>query len=171
MKNLKDILEGILNDIEDTLTNSDNNVEAVKASMIYKTIIDGISSHDPKKQKDSVEMFKRILIDNKTKRSMDYSKAKLSKGYWIQFKKDDETVSEFMMICTIGPNYYVVDIKNYGDKPRYYMILPSDFYHFEYRLYPKSNYFFKVPNVIDALKGISVLNMCDDIRKAVKAVK
>lgn len=170
MKDLKDILEGILNDIEDTLANSDNSVETVKTSMICKTIIDGISSQDPKKQKSGVETFKRILIDNKTKQSMDYSKAKLSDGYWVQFKKDDETgVPEFVMICSVGPYYYVVHINNYGNKPKWYMV--SVFHHLEYLLDPKNNYFFKVPNVIDALKGISVLNMCDDIRKAVKAVK
>ena len=117
MKDLKNILEGVLNDIEDTLANSDKNVKAV----LYKQLINGITSYDGKEQKNAVNLFKQKLEDLKVKPTTDHMDMYKSSSWWVQFKEHD-TGYEFIMIkqYDTSQHRYIIYIDKYGKPTKYW---------------------------------------------------
>jgi hypothetical protein len=111
------INEGILNDIENTLANSDKDVKAV----LYKQLINGITSYDGKEQKNAVELFKQTLKDLKVKPTTNHMDMYKSKSWWVQFK-EHSTGYEFIMIkqYSTSEKRYIIYIDKYGTATKYW---------------------------------------------------
>lgn len=111
------INEGILNDIENTLANSDKDVKAV----LYKQLINGITSYDGKEQKNAVELFKQALKDLKVKPTTNHMDMYKSKSWWVQFK-EHPTGYEFIMIKQYSTEAYryIIYIDKYGTATKYW---------------------------------------------------
>jgi hypothetical protein len=111
------INEGILNDIENTLANSDKDVKAV----LYKQLINGITSYDGKEQKNAVELFKQTLKDLKVKPTTNHMDMYKSKSWWVQFK-EHPTGYEFIMIkqYSTSEKRYIIYIDKYGTATKYW---------------------------------------------------
>ena len=120
MKDLKNILEGILNDIEDTLANSDKGIKAA----LYKQMINGIVSYNAKEQKNAVELFKQTLKDFKVK-PIDFKDALKPESWWVQFKEHKDCC-EFVMVRSYDPDsskkYYIIYIDKYGTATKYWRV-------------------------------------------------
>lgn len=161
MKDLKNILEGVLNDIEKTLANSDKDIKKAKKSISRKTIVDGITSNDPWKQKQAIEMFEEILTDNHVQK---HSGIKIQdENYWfVQFKKCDvQGIPQIIMFIKLTSYWYVIYIDKYGGEPRYTRFpattsaLKSQVSAF---LAPRYNDLYRVPKDLEDLD-----NMCSEI--------
>ena len=111
------INEGILNDIEDTLAKSDKDVKAV----LYKKLINGITSYDGKEQKNAVELFKQALKDLKVKPTTNHMDMYKSSSWWVQFK-EHSTGYEFVMIkqYDTSQHRYIIYIDKYGTATKYW---------------------------------------------------
>lgn len=110
------INEGVLNDIEDTLANSDKGIDAV----IFKKLI-GIVSDDKKEQENAVNLFKQKLKDLKVKPTTNHMDMYKSSSWWIQFKEHN-TGYEFIMIKQYSTSAYryIIYIDKYGKPTKYW---------------------------------------------------
>ena len=153
---MKTLYEGILKGMDDTIKSGESDIAAVNKD----TIVDGITSNDPWKQKQAKEMFEEIVKDNKIKRLRSLSKIDLSNGWCVQFKKDDTIgIPEFTMFAAIKSYWYIVYIDKFGSEPKYWRVPHTDF-HFRYiknLLDPRQQPMYSVSND-DALH-----DMCDKI--------
>lgn len=110
------INEGILNDIEDTLANSDKDIDAaIFAKLIY------IVSDDKKEQENAVNLFKKRLKDLKVKPTTNHMDMYKSSSYWVQFKEHNDGY-EFVMIKQYNTSAYryIIYIDKYGKPTKYW---------------------------------------------------
>lgn len=110
------INEGVLNDIENTLANSDKDIDAV----IFAKIID-IVSDDKKEQEKAVNLFKKRLKDLKIKPTTNHMDMYKSSSWWVQFK-EHSTGYEFVMIKQYSTSAYryIIYIDKYGKPTKYW---------------------------------------------------
>ena len=156
MKDLKDILEGVLNDIEDTLANSDKDIKNAKKAMSRKTIVDGITSNDPWKQKQAIEMFEEILTDNHVQKHYGITNRAEYENYWfVQFKKCDvQGIPQIILFKKQTSYWYVIYIDKYGSEPRYTRFPGSSLKQISAFLAPRHNDLYKVPKDLEGLDGM-----------------
>ena len=114
MKNLKDILEGLLRGMENTLNSGEADVNAA----LNADIVD-ITSDNKKDQEKAVELFKRRLKDLKVKPTNDHMDMYNSEDWWVQFKEDNNGY-KFSMMQMIGSKYYHVYVSDYGKPTKYW---------------------------------------------------
>lgn len=161
MKDLKNILEGVLNDIENTLANSDKDIKNAKKAMSRKTIVDGITSNDPWKQKQAVEMFDEILTDNHVQKYYGIANRAEYENYWfVQFKKCDvQGIPQIILFKKQTSYWYVIYIDKYGSEPRYTRF-PASSYNKQISPFiaPRYNDLYRVPKDLEDLDKI-----CDEI--------
>lgn len=110
------INEGVLNDIENTLANSDKDIDAV----IFAKIID-IVSDDKKEQEKAVNLFKKRLKDLKIKPTTNHMDMYKSSSWWVQFKEHNDGY-EFVMIKQYSTSAYryIIYIDKYGKPTKYW---------------------------------------------------
>ena len=154
MKNIKDIYEGLLADVEDTLKHADKDVKEV----LYKQIIEGIVSDDVKQQDKAIEAIKNELEEYDAKSYKSFDKmAKSKASWWIQFKADKKNDPrndsyKFVLAKQISNRWYVVYINNIN-KPVYWRC--DDFAQLEaYYLFMNTSVY-EVPFELDPI--------CDNI--------
>lgn len=164
MKDLKDILEGgILNDIEDTLANSDKDVKNAKRAMRRKTIVNGITSNDPWKQERAIDMFEEIFTDNHVQKYYGINNIKRHdayENYWfIQFKKCNvQVIPQIILFKKQTSYWYVIYIDKYGNEPRYAKFPEPSYKQISQFLAPRYNDLYRVPKDLENLDKI-----CDEI--------
>ena len=152
MKQLKNILEGLLRGMDDTLNSGEDDVNAA----LNSDIVD-ITSDNKKDQEKAVELFKRRLKDLKVKPTNDHMYMYRSEDWWVQFK-DDSNGYEFSMMQMIGSKYYHVYIHDYGRPTRYYR---SDNFNTALNNFRRGGTFYKVP--------ASLVDACDKILRIMYA--
>lgn len=110
------INEGVLNDIEDTLANSDKGIDAA----IFTKLM-GIVSDDKKEQENAVNLFKQRLEDLKVKPTTNHMDMYKSSSLWVQFK-EHSTGYEFIMIkhYSTSAYRYIIYIDKYGKPTKYW---------------------------------------------------
>lgn len=109
------INEGVLNDIENTLANSDKDIDAV----IFAKLID-IVSDDKKEQEKAVKLFKQRLKDLKVKPTTNHMNMLASNSWWVQFKEHRDGY-EFVMIKQYNnSDRYIIYIDEYGKPTKYW---------------------------------------------------
>lgn len=110
------INEGVLNDIEHTLANSDKDINAA----IFKKLID-IVSDDKKEQEKAVNLFKKRLKDLKVKPTTNHMDMYKSSSWWVQFKEHNDGY-EFVMIKQYSTSAYryIIYIDKYGKPTKYW---------------------------------------------------
>lgn len=160
MKDLKNILEGILNDIENTLANSDKDIKKAKKSMSRKIIVDGITSNDPWKQKQAIEVFEEIFTDNHVQKYYGIATRPEYENYWfVQFKKCDvQGIPQIILFKKQTSYWYVIIINRYGAEPEYRRFTSSSFKQISVFLAPRYNDLYRVPKDLEDLDKI-----CDEI--------
>ena len=114
MKQLKNILEGLLRGMDDTLNSGEADVNAALNADIV-----GITSDNKKDQEKAVELFKQRLKDLKVKPTTDHMDLYRSYNWWVQFKEDSDGY-EFVMMKLMNNNYYIVYIDKYGKPTKYW---------------------------------------------------
>lgn len=117
MKQLRDILEGILKGMDKTLAAGEDDVNAaLNADLI------GIVSDDKKEQEKAVNLFKKRLKDLKVKPTTDHMDMYNSTSWWVQFKEHGSGF-EFVMYKSYdlaASNKYVIYIDKYGKPSKYW---------------------------------------------------
>lgn len=110
------INEGVLNDIEHTLANSDKDINAA----IFKKLID-IVSDDKKEQEKAVNLFNKRLKDLKVKPTTNHMDMYKSSSWWVQFKEHNDGY-EFVMIKQYSTSAYryIIYIDKYGKPTKYW---------------------------------------------------
>ena len=150
------INEGVLNDIEDTLANSDKNIKNAKKAMSRKTIVDGITSNDPWKQKQAIELFEEILTDNHVQKYYGIATRAEYENYWfVQFKKCDvQGIPQIILFKKQTSYWYVIYIDKYGGEPRYTRFPGSSLKQISAFLAPRYNDLYRVPKDLEDLDGM-----------------
>jgi hypothetical protein len=116
MKDLKDILEGLLKGMDKTLAAGDDDVNAA----LNAGLID-IVSDNKKEQEKAVNLFKQRLKDLKVKPTTDHMDMYKSASWWVQFKEHEDGY-EFVMIKQYNTSEYryIIYIDRYGKPTKYW---------------------------------------------------
>lgn len=116
MKDLKDILEGILKGMDKTLAAGDDDTNAALNADII-----GIVSDNKKEQEKAVNLFKQRLKDLKVKPTTDHMDMYKSYSWWVQFKEHNDGY-ELVMIKQYSTSEcrYIIYIDKYGKPTKYW---------------------------------------------------
>ena len=115
MKQLRNILEGLLRGMDNTIaTGEDDANVALNAGII------GITSDNKKDQEKAVNLFKQRLKDLKVKPTTDHMDMYKSLSWWVQFKEHEDGY-ELVMIKSYNSSLkYIVYIDKYGKPTKYW---------------------------------------------------
>ena len=116
MKQLRNILEGLLRGMEDTLNSGEADVNAA----MNADLID-IASDNKKEQEKAVNLFKQRLKDLKVKPTTDHMDMYKSASWWVQFKEYEDGY-EFVMIKQFVTSKYmhIIYIDKYGKPTKWW---------------------------------------------------
>jgi hypothetical protein len=116
MKDLKDILEGLLKGMDKTIATGDNDANAALNADII-----GIVSDNKKEQEKAVNLFKQRLKDLKVKPTTDHMDMYKSSSWWVQFKEHEDGY-EFVMIKQFITSKYmhIIYIDKYGKPTKWW---------------------------------------------------
>jgi hypothetical protein len=116
MKDLKDILEGLLRGMDKTIAAGEDDVNAA----LNAGLID-IVSDNKKEQEKAVNLFKQRLKDLKVKPTTDHMDMYKSSSWWVQFKEHEDGY-EFVMIKQYNTSEYryIIYIDRYGKPTKYW---------------------------------------------------
>ena len=115
MKQLRNILEGLLRGMDNTIaTGEDDANVALNAGII------GITSDNKKDQEKAVNLFKQRLKDLKVKPTTDHMDMYKSLSWWVQFKEHEDGYELAMIKSYNLATKYIIYIDKYGKPTKYW---------------------------------------------------
>jgi hypothetical protein len=117
MKQLRNILEGLLRGMGDTL----NSGEADTTAALNADLI-GIASDNKREQEKAVNLFKQRLKDLKVKPTTDHMDMYKSASWWVQFKEHEDgyELVMFKPYDLTATNMHIIYIDKYGKPTKWW---------------------------------------------------